>query len=43
MFYRLLISALEKEGDVCYIVSTHLIDEIATLAHEAIIINNGNK
>ncbi len=44
MFYRLLISSfLEKEGDVCYIVSTHLIDEIATLAHEAIIINNGKQ
>lgn len=44
MFYKLLLTSfLEKEEkqDICYIVSTHLIDEIANLAHEAVILNNG--
>ncbi|MDC7237572.1 MAG: ABC transporter ATP-binding protein [Sphaerochaetaceae bacterium] len=42
LFYKLLIATfLEKEKDVCYIVSTHLIDEIANLAQDAIIINDG--
>ncbi len=42
LFYKLLIATfLEKENDVCYIVSTHLIDEISNLAQEAIIINDG--
>lgn len=42
MFYKLLISTFSEKGeDVCYIVSTHLIDEISNLAQEAIIINKG--
>ncbi|MGD1821118.1 MAG: ATP-binding cassette domain-containing protein [Pleomorphochaeta sp.] len=42
MFYKLLIESFNDKGDdVCYIVSTHLIDEIANLAQEAIIINKG--
>ncbi|MGD1821439.1 MAG: ATP-binding cassette domain-containing protein [Pleomorphochaeta sp.] len=42
MFYKLLISTFnDKSNDVCYIVSTHLIDEISNLAQDAIIINKG--
>lgn len=44
LFYKLLLSTfLEKQGDVCFVVSTHLIDEISNIAQEAIIINKGKK
>ncbi len=41
LFYKLLMSSFSEKNDVCYIVSTHLIDEISNLASEAIIINKG--
>ena len=41
LFYKLLMSSFNEKDDVCYIVSTHLIDEISNLASEAIIINKG--
>jgi len=44
MFYKLLVTSFLEKGKnqaICYIVSTHLIDEIANLAQEAIIIDNG--
>jgi ABC-2 type transport system ATP-binding protein len=44
LFYKLLLATFaEKSNDVCYIVSTHLIDEISNLAQEAIIINKGKE
>jgi len=44
MFYKLLISTFnDKSNEVCYVVSTHLIDEISNLAQEAIIINKGKE
>lgn len=44
LFYKLLLVTFsEKADDVCYIVSTHLIDEISNLAQDAIIINKGKK
>jgi ABC-2 type transport system ATP-binding protein len=42
-FYKLLLSRFaEKQGDVCYIISTHLIDEVSSLIEKAIIIKDGN-
>ncbi len=44
LFYKLLLSTfLEKQDNVCFVVSTHLIDEISNIAQEAIIINKGKK
>ncbi len=44
LFYKLLLSTFsEKQDNVCFVVSTHLIDEISNIAQEAIIINNGKK
>jgi len=41
-FYKLLLSNfLEKQDNVCFVVSTHLIDEISNIAQEAIIIDRG--
>ncbi len=44
LFYKLLLSTFsEKQDNVCFVVSTHLIDEISNIAQEAIIINKGKK
>jgi len=44
LFYKLLLSIfLEKQDNVCFVVSTHLIDEISNIAQEAIIIDRGKK
>jgi ABC-2 type transport system ATP-binding protein len=43
VFYKLLLSSFaQKQGDVCYIISTHLIDEVSSLIEKAIIIKEGN-
>lgn len=42
-FYKLLLSRFaEKQESVCYIISTHLIDEVSSLIEKAIIIKDGN-
>lgn len=42
VFYKLLLSKFaQKQDDVCYIISTHLIEEVSALIEKAIIIKNG--
>ena len=43
VFYKLLLSSFAKrQEEVCYIISTHLIDEVSSLIEKAIIIKEGN-
>jgi ABC-2 type transport system ATP-binding protein len=42
-FYKLLLSRFaQKQEEVCYIISTHLIDEVSSLIEKAIILKEGN-
>jgi len=42
-FYKMLLSRFaEKQDEVCYIISTHLIDEVSSLIERAIIIKEGS-
>ncbi|MBK5201033.1 MAG: ABC transporter ATP-binding protein [Spirochaetaceae bacterium] len=42
VFYKLLLSKFaQKNEEVCYIISTHLIEEVSGLIERAIIIKNG--
>lgn len=42
VFYKLLLSKFsQKQDEVCYIISTHLIEEVSALIEKAIIIKNG--
>lgn len=42
LFYKILLNRfLQKEGKVCYILSTHLIEEIDSIAERAVVIKKG--
>lgn len=42
VFYKILLSRFaDKQSDVCYIISTHLIEEVSSLIDKAVIIKEG--